>query len=64
MITKIRRYWRSKQYKEVEGLDTHLLVEDPVLLVDVCDVALVFVNALAMELLLLLDADDRVSGKS
>ena len=60
MITKTRRYGKSKQYNEVE-LNTHLLVEDPVLLVDVCDVSLVFVNALAMELLLLLNADDRMS---
>ena len=60
MISKTRRHGKSKQYDEVE-LNTHLLVEDPVLLVDVCDVSLVFVNALAMELLLLLNADDRMS---
>ena len=45
-------------------MDTHLLVEDPVLLVNICDVAFVFVDALAMELLLLLDADEQGELKS
>ena len=63
MITQTCRYWKSKQYNEVEELDTHLLVEDPVLLVDICDVALVFVDALAMELLLLLDAGEQGEWK-
>ena len=62
MISKTRRHGKSKQYDEVE-LNTHLLVEDPVLLVDICDVALVFVDALAMELLLLLDADEQGEWK-
>ena len=56
MISKTRRHGKSKQYDEVE-LNTHLLVEDPVLLVDVCDVSLVFVVPLARELLLLVDAE-------
>ena len=45
-------------------MHARLLVEDPVLLVDICDVALVFVDALAMELLLLLDADEQGELKS
>ena len=43
---------------------TNLLVEDTIALVDVSDVALVFVDALAMELLLLLDADEQGELKS
>ena len=41
----------------IERTQTYLLVEDPVALVDICDVSLVFVVPLARELLLLVDAE-------
>ena len=54
MISKTRRHGKSKQYDEVE-LNTHLLVEDPVAFVDVCNVAFVLVVPLPRESLLLVD---------
>lgn len=48
----------------VADLDKYLLVENAIALVDVCDIAIVFVGALSRELALLVDTGGRNKGNT